>query len=82
MDFFDLRRVRVLPGFAWLYPEITPGVWIRASQAALWIRRADARRPRKHACTRGRVMCDVHFEFRGGDGDTGIWVPRTQRPVR
>jgi hypothetical protein len=79
MGFFDVRRARVLPGFAWLYPEITPGTWVRASKAALWIWRGDAQRQRDHACTRGRVMCDVHFEFRGGVREPGLWLPRMPR---
>ena len=79
MRFFDTRRVRVLPEFARLYPEITPGTWIRASKAALWIWQADAERQREHACTRGRTICDVHFEFRGGTRGTGIWLPRAPR---
>jgi hypothetical protein len=79
MRFFDTRRVRVLPEFARLYPEITPGTWVRASKAALWIWQADAERQREHACARGRAICDVHFEFRGGTRGMGIWLPRTPR---
>jgi hypothetical protein len=33
MKFFAVRRVRVRPAFAWLYPEIVQGVWMSAARA-------------------------------------------------
>ena len=66
MDFFVVRRVRVRPEFASLYPEMVPGVWMSAAKAARLIRQADPAQQRVHDCACRRLMCEVHFEFRGG----------------
>ena len=66
MRFFDTRRARVRPEFASLYPEIVPGVWMSALQATRLVRRRGARKECQRGCARGRVLCEVHFEFRGG----------------
>ena len=81
MDFFIVRRVRVRPEFASLYPELVPGVWISAGRAARMLRQADPMQQRVHACGCRRLMCEVHFEFRGGrrqDRPTGTWRPRAE----
>ena len=66
MDFFIVRRVRVRREFASLYPELVPGVWISAGRAARLIRQADPAQRRVHDCPCRRLMCEAHFEFRGG----------------
>jgi hypothetical protein len=66
-SFFAVRRVRLRPEYTWLYPEFAPGVWIRASKAVLWVSQTDANRSPELSSARSRPMCDVHFEFRGGD---------------
>jgi hypothetical protein len=66
MDFFAVRRVRVRPEFASLYPEMVAGVWVSAAKAARLIRQADPGQQRVHDCACRRLMCEVHFEFRGG----------------
>lgn len=66
MDFFIVRRVRVRREFASLYPELVPGVWMSAARAARMIGQADPRQQRVHACGCRRLMCELHFEFRGG----------------
>jgi hypothetical protein len=66
MDFFAVRRVRVRPEFASVYPEMLPGVWMSAARAARLIRQADPRQRRVQDCACGRLMCEAHFEFRGG----------------
>jgi hypothetical protein len=70
-SFFAVRRVRVRPEYAPLYPEIAPGVWIRASKAAVWVSRANVNRCPELSSGRNRPMCDAHFEFRGGDRQGG-----------
>jgi hypothetical protein len=62
MNFFEVRRARVRPEFAKLYPEIVPGVWISAKQAARLVRLHARRRESSP------VLLDLHFEFRGGRG--------------
>lgn len=79
MNLFSVRRARVPPEFAWLYPEIEPGVWVNARKVAAWVRKADVEKRREHGCDRGRVLCDVHFEFRGGPSALQFWIPRTLR---
>jgi hypothetical protein len=81
MQFFDTRRARVRPEFAALYPEIVPGVWLSAHGASRLVRRRGLRGPcLKQGCARGRVLCDLHFEFRGGrpnrQAQTGEWIAR------
>ncbi len=81
MDFFIVRRVRVRPEFASRYPELVPGVWISATRAARMIRQADRMQQRVHDCGCRRVMCDLHFEFRGGrkrEGGTGVRRSRAE----
>jgi hypothetical protein len=65
MDFFDVRRARVRPGFAGMHPEVVPGVWMSANKAAQLVRSAN-RRKRREVVLGGRVLSDEHFEFRGG----------------
>lgn len=80
MNFFDVRRARVRPEFAELYPEIAPGVWMSARHATRLVRQRGPREQCNQGCARGRVLCEVHFEFRGGSRGrqylTGTWTPR------
>jgi hypothetical protein len=81
MDFFITRRVRVRPAFASRYPELVPGVWMSAAKAARMIRLADPTQQRVQDCACRRLMCEVHFEFRGGrrqHGFTGTWQSRAE----
>ena len=71
MDFFIVRRARVRPEFASLYPELVPGVWMSATRAARLIRQTDPKRQRVHECGCRRLMCELHFEFRGGRRQQG-----------
>jgi hypothetical protein len=79
MDFFDVRRARVRPGSAGMYPEVVPGVWMSGSKAAQLVRSAN-RRKRREVVLGGRVLSDEHFEFRGGKRSeqqrTGQSTPR------
>ncbi|HEY7612775.1 MAG TPA: hypothetical protein VH764_07265 [Gemmatimonadales bacterium] len=81
MDFFVVRRVRVRPEFASLYPELVPSVWMSAAKAVRLIRQADPMQQRVQGCACRRIMCEAHFEFRGGARRTaanGTWQPRTE----
>ena len=75
-SFFAVRRVRLRPEYAWVHREITPGVWIRATKAATWVRQADPSRCSEASSARSRPLCDLYFEFRGG-----YRSPRGQRPI-
>jgi hypothetical protein len=81
MDFFVVRRVRVRPEFASRYPEMVPGVWMSAAKASRLLRQADPTHRRVQDCACRRLMCDVHFEFRGGrrrQGSSGVWQSRAE----
>lgn len=59
------REVRLKPEFAHLYPELRPGSWESAAAIAEAIAE---RRVRQHGYVslgKGRVLPDIHFEFRG-----------------
>ena len=79
-SFFDKRHARLRPEYAWLYPLLAPGVWILASKTAGWLSDADI--VRDPSCTPGRVMSDVHFEFRGGGTEPKMWRPRGETTVK
>ena len=69
------------PEHARHYPELVPGVWMSATRAARLIRQADPEQLRVHACGCMRVMCELHFEFRGGrrqPGPGGDWRARAE----
>jgi hypothetical protein len=80
MKFFDTRRAQLRPEFAELYPEIVPGVWMGACKARRVVRRRWARETAKGNCLLDRVLCEIHFEFRGGQIGrqylTGEYAPR------
>jgi hypothetical protein len=81
MKFFAVRRVRVRPEFAWLYPEIVPGVWMSAAKAARLAQQTDPMQQRAHSCACRRLLCEIHFEFRGGcsrEKRTGAWQSRVE----
>jgi hypothetical protein len=83
MNHFAVRRARVRLEFARLYPEIVPGVWMSAKIAARLVRRGGPRDEcTQQGCARGRVLCDAHFEFRGGRGSpyqlNGVRTPRAE----
>jgi hypothetical protein len=83
MDFFDVRRARVRPRFAGLYPAVLPGVWMSARKVAQLVRSADQPCGRE-VIPGSRMLSDVHFEFRGGRRSrqqrTGEWTPRMEVP--
>jgi hypothetical protein len=81
MDFFTVRRARVRPEYASLYPELVPGVWMSAARAARLIRQADPAQQRVHQCACRRLMCEKYFEFRGGRRQhlpADAWRPRAE----
>ncbi|HYC30721.1 MAG TPA: hypothetical protein VEB59_00450 [Gemmatimonadales bacterium] len=77
MAFFDIRRVRVRPEFAHLYPEVAPDVWLSARRVTRLVRR---RRGPRILFPGHRVLSELHFEFRGGARGrqylTGAWLER------
>jgi hypothetical protein len=80
MNFFEVRRVRVRPAYAHLYPEIIPDVWLSAWRVTRLVRRAASRTGAERIGA--RVLSDEHFEFRGGTRGrqyvTGMWEARAE----
>jgi hypothetical protein len=78
MDFFAVRRARLLPAFTPLYPEIVPGVWMSAHKATQAVQQANLRHGRP--LYDQRVLPEAHFEFQGGSHSkqnrTGVRVAR------
>jgi hypothetical protein len=59
------REARLREEFGGLYPGLTAGRWLPASEVAEHI--VDlVRRERGSLGLRGRVMAEEHFDFRGG----------------
>jgi hypothetical protein len=74
---FGLTRPRealLLPDYAWLYPEVPPGVWIRARNVADRIRREVARGRHPWPTPGPRLLADEHFRFRDGQHALGRWL--------
>ena len=65
MIFFAIRRARLRPEYAHLYPRLAPGIWLGARAAARAVRRELVRRKRSEASGQ-RLLPEAHFEFRGG----------------
>jgi len=79
MPFFVVRRTRVRPEFAHLYPEIVPGIWISARRATRLVRRHPRPREQRPVPDDGRVLPELHFEFQGGrpkPPEAETWVVR------
>jgi hypothetical protein len=78
MDFFAVRRARLLQAFTPLYPEIVPNVWMSALKASQLVQQANLRHERP--LYDQRVLPEDHFEFQGGkrsrQNRTGVRVTR------
>jgi hypothetical protein len=59
------RETRVRHGFGQLYPELRPG-WDAAQAAAHRVADRILTRQGYAGLLKGRVLPDLHFEFRGG----------------
>jgi len=72
----SVREARLKPEYAEDYPEITPEVWMRATELAKsLIARVYARR---HEGRHTRTFDPTHFEFRGGDPRPRPRISRTR----
>jgi hypothetical protein len=68
-----MRKARLNPAYAELYPDLQPDVCVRASVVAATVMRrfrsmygADGKLP-------GRVLSEAHFIFSGGGARTCRW---------
>jgi hypothetical protein len=68
------REALLLPDYASLYPEVPPGVWIKARNIADRIRREVARGRHPWPTPGPRLLADEHFRFRDGEHALGRWL--------
>jgi hypothetical protein len=78
MPFFAIRRARLRPEYAQLYPRIASGLWLSARVAAQAVRRGLIH-SKVHEATGQRLLPDEHFDFRGGRSEPRS---RTDRRTR
>jgi hypothetical protein len=64
------RQAFLRPTYAWLYPELPPGVWIVARDVAHVIHQGVQTEQRPWPSPGPRVLADEHFLFR--DGETAV----------
>ena len=74
-----IRRTRLNPKFASLYPELPAGQWIPAWQATT--RRAERvwGQDGPEAVIHSRLLSDEHFDFRGGKPRPSGWYVMPER---
>jgi hypothetical protein len=65
MTFFAIRRARLRPEYAGLYPWLVPAIWLGARSTARTIRRRDPE-ARRRELDGQRLLPAEHFEFQGG----------------
>ena len=74
-----VRCARLDPQYASLYPEIPPGKWLPAWQAAsrraerVWLEAG------ADALVERRLLSDQHFHFRGGSARPVSWYVNPER---
>jgi len=78
MPFFAIRRARLRPEYAQLYPGIAPGIWLSARVVARAVRR-ELMNLKLNEVSRGRVLPDEHFDFRGGRSEPRSGAERRTR---
>jgi hypothetical protein len=61
-----MRKARLDPQYADLYPDAYPGKWVRASVLAHAIRRRHDAEPGLDLDPARRILPDDHFSFSGG----------------
>jgi hypothetical protein len=64
------RQAFLRPTYAWLYPELPPGVWIVARDVAHVIHHGVESQQRPWPSPGPRVLADEHFLVR--DGETAV----------
>ena len=68
-----VRKVRLRPEFAELYPGLDPGVWETATELAARLLAQHALRPSPGYMLSDRILPDEHFEFQGGSPRAPGW---------
>jgi hypothetical protein len=61
-----LREARLRPEYAHLYPMLEPGTWALAAVIAEKVAAMRLLQLADSFVFHDRVLCDAHFEFRGG----------------
>lgn len=61
-----LREARLRPEYAHLYPMLSPGAWLPATEMAAKVAATRLLQLADTYVLHDRVLTDAHFEFRGG----------------
>lgn len=75
----SVRHARLRRKFAWLYPEISPGLWLAAGGIALRLAARIWREEGVVAVVSRRLLSGDHFEFRGGRARDLVWGTPSER---
>lgn len=62
----SIREARLRPEYAYLYPDLKPGVWVPACSLRDFILERGLYQRRTGPPIHRRMLLESHFEFRGG----------------
>jgi hypothetical protein len=75
-----MRKARLRPEFADLYPEVLPDVWLGAAGVALHVARQQERAASKAGTLElGRILSSAHFQFTAGRRRRAGWSGPSSR---
>jgi hypothetical protein len=75
-----MRKARLRPEYAHLYPEILPDVWLGAAGVALHVGRQQERAAiRSGTLGPGRLLSSAHFQFTAGRKRRAGWSGPSSR---
>jgi hypothetical protein len=75
-----MRKARLRPEYAHLYPEVLPDVWLGAAGVALHVVRQQERATSKPGTLEpGRILSSAHFQFTGGRKRRAGWSGPSSR---
>jgi hypothetical protein len=75
-----MRKARLRPEYAQLYPEVLPDVWLGAAGVAVRVVRQQERAASKSGTPgSGRRLSSTHFQFTGGRKRRAGWSGPSSR---
>ena len=69
---YPAREARLRPEFAQQYPGVEPNVWFTAATLAEHLLARMLREGKADLARIPRLLDPAHFEFRGGEGPSGV----------
>ena len=74
-----LREGRLRPEFAFLYPDLTPGIWVPACVLTEFVLERGLYQRRTGSPAKQRLLREEHFDFRGGPPREPAWAGPDER---